>query len=70
MTDPVWTVQDDDLVGGWIVTTYPHPLSAHDTRWDGDPAKRGEVIAECCCQEDADRIARLLNEEEATCPPS
>lgn len=30
-----WTAQVNDLVGGWIVTTYPHPLSAHDTRPDG-----------------------------------
>lgn len=56
-----WTVQVDDLVGGWIVTTYPHPLSAHDTRPDGDPTKRGEIIAECCTEEDGELIAGLLN---------
>ena len=59
---PKWTAQIDDLVGGWIVTTYPHPLSAHDTRPDGDPAKRGEIIAECHSEDDAELIARLLNE--------
>lgn len=62
MSDPKWTTQVDDLVGGWIVTTYPHPLSEHDTRVEGDPTKRGEIIAECHSEDDANLIARLLNE--------
>lgn len=64
----MWTVQVDDTVGGWIVTTYPHPLSQHDTRpvsEGGDPSKQGEIIAECHSLDDAKLIARLLNEYEA-----
>lgn len=61
MSDPVWTAQVDDTVGGYIVTTYPHPLSAHDTRPDGDPTKCGRIMAECCCVEDAELVAGLLN---------
>lgn len=56
-----WTVQANDLVGGWVVTNYPHPLSEHDMRKDGDPAQRGYVIAECMDWEDARTIAHLLN---------
>jgi hypothetical protein len=62
MSDPVWTVQVNDEVGGFIVTTYPHPSSAHDHRPDGDPRKRGRIIADCCCTEDAELIAELLND--------
>ncbi len=57
-----WTVQVNDLVGGWIVTDYQWPLSQHDTRPDGDPKKRGKIIAECVDPEDAQRIAFLLND--------
>jgi hypothetical protein len=57
-----WTPQVNDLIGGWIVTTYPHPLSAHDVRPEGDPNKRGYVIAECMVKEDAEMIASLLNQ--------
>lgn len=60
-TGPTWTVQPDDLVGGLIVTSYPHPLSAHDTRHDGDPSKCGAIIAECSDPRDAQLIADLLN---------
>lgn len=56
-----WTAQKNDLVGGWIVTTYPHPYSQHDTRKYGDLTKRGKVIAEFCTEEDAQLIAGLLN---------
>lgn len=52
-----WTAQVNDLVGGWIVTTYPHPLSEHvrDAEWVGT------VIAECPVEADARLIADLLN---------
>lgn len=56
-----WTMQVNDLVGGAIVTTYPHPLSEHDFRKDGDPQKRGYIIAECMTKSDAAEIAYLLN---------
>jgi hypothetical protein len=56
-----WSVQADDLVGGWIVTTYPHPLSEHDFRPDGDRTKRGEIACECTDQRYAALIAQLLN---------
>lgn len=62
MSEPKWTVQVDDTVGGFIITTYPYPLSEHDTRPDGDPDKRGEIIAECHSRDDGELIARLLNE--------
>lgn len=57
-----WTVQVNDLVGGWVVTDYPHPLSEHDHR----PENRSEpnfgyVIAECYDEDDARQIAALLN---------
>lgn len=48
-------------MGGFIVTTYPHPASAHDHRPNGDPTRCGRIIAECCCTEDAELIAELLN---------
>lgn len=56
-----WSVQVDDLVGGFIVTNYPHPLSAHDTRADGDKTKRGYIFAECFSEEDAQLIVNFLN---------
>jgi hypothetical protein len=62
----MWTIQVDDTIGGWIVTDHPHPLSEHNNRLDGNPTKRGEIIAECHSQGDAELIARLLNEYETT----
>lgn len=59
-----WTAQVNDLVGGWIVTNYPHPYSEHDNRPDGDPYKFGYVIAECYARADAETIAGLLNEND------
>lgn len=57
-----WTAQVNDLVGGWCVTNYPYPLSDHDFRKDGDPAKKGYVMADdFYCREDAEVVARLLN---------
>ena len=56
-----WTVQINDLVGGYIVTNYPHPLSLHDYRENGDPTKRGHIIAECSSRGDANIIADLMN---------
>jgi hypothetical protein len=60
--EEIWTPQVNDLVGGWVVTTYPHSLAEHDSRPDGDPARRGYVIAECATFEDAEEIALLLND--------
>lgn len=57
----IWSVQSDDLVGGWIVTTYPHPISKHDFRKDGNPEKRGIIAAECSDNKYAVLIAKLLN---------
>ena len=54
---PAWTAQLNDLIGGWIVTTYPYPLSEH---FGGDPMKCGYVVAECITEEDAQKIADLL----------
>lgn len=59
---PAWTSQINDLVGGYIVTTYPYPISDHV--FNGiDSLKHGYVIADCMTEEDARRIAQLLNEE-------
>lgn len=58
---PAWTAQVDDLVGGWIVTTYPYPASEHDHTLDGDPLKCGYIIAQCMTAEDAVAIAHQLN---------
>jgi len=56
-----WTAQVNDLIGGWVVTSYPHPISEHDFRKYGDPEKRGYIIAECMTKYDAQLIADLLN---------
>jgi hypothetical protein len=64
--EPRWTCQVNDTIGGFIVTTYPHPLSEHDHRPDGDHTKRGEIIADVCTKEAGELLARLLNEYEAT----
>lgn len=58
---PVWTVQVNDIVGGWIVTTYPFPSSEHDLRIEGNSLKCGYIIAECMTKADALAIAHLLN---------
>ncbi len=60
---PAWSAQIDDTVGGFIVTTYPHPASEHDRRKDGVPLKCGYVIADCMTLKDAQVIAHLLNRE-------
>lgn len=57
----VWSAQVNDLIGGWIVTTYPHPLSEHDHRRDGDLSKRGVIACECVDRAYAILIAKLLN---------
>jgi hypothetical protein len=59
-----WTVQDNDLIGGFIVTNYPHPLSEHDQRpveAGGDHTKRGVIACECSSRGMAQIIADLLN---------
>ncbi len=60
-----WTAQINDLIGGWVVTDYPHPLSEHDFRLDGDTTKCSTDIIECRSLARANQIARLLNEDEA-----
>lgn len=57
---PAWSAQVNDLVGGFIVTTYPYPAADHDFSY---PPKSGYIIAECITEADARRIAQLLNEE-------
>lgn len=59
--DLTWSAQINDLVGGWIVTDHPHPLSEHDHRPNGDHFQCGYVVAECMVEMDAKRIAALLN---------
>jgi hypothetical protein len=59
--DNKWSVQINDLVGGYVVTDYPHPLSAHDHSAGGDPTKRGCVIATCMTEWEAQCIANALN---------
>lgn len=58
---PAWTAQVNDLIGGWVVTTYPHPLSEHDHREEGDRLKCGYVVADCMTEADAVQIAAALN---------
>lgn len=60
----VWTAQENDVIGGWCVTNYPHPLSEHDLRPNGNPARWGYVIADMMRHDDAQEVARLLNEAE------
>lgn len=60
--ETVWTAQANDVIGGWCVTNYPHPLSKHDLRPNGDPTRRGYVIADMMSYSDAQEVARLLNE--------
>lgn len=56
-----WTVQVNDLVGGWIVTNLPEPLSQHDKRIHGEEEHRGYIIAECSNKADAEILASLAN---------
>ncbi len=60
-----WTVQLNDLVGGWVVTDYPQSLADHPRTPSGGGLARGRVIADCVTEADAQRIAHLLNEDEA-----
>lgn len=53
-----WFAQVDDLIGGWMVCNRDVPASQIG-REDGD-----RVIGEFMSEEDARRVARLLNEEE------
>lgn len=59
---PAYTAQVNDVVGGHIVTTYPYPASQHDLQIDGDPLKKGYIVAECMTERDAQAIATDLNE--------
>lgn len=70
---PAWSAQENDTIGGWIVTTYPFPSSEHDFSGKGEPAtwenrhtaksRCGYMIADCMSKEDATIIATLLNKE-------
>jgi hypothetical protein len=64
-----YSAQVNDLVGGWIVTDYPHPLSEHDNRPGGDQPF-GTIVAECSTEFAAKLISHLLNtyEDGATFP--
>lgn len=49
------------------MTNYPHPLSEHDFRKEGNPARRGYVMADdFYCRQDAEVVAKLLNEAGVT----
>ncbi len=60
-----WTIQVDDLIGGWILTDYPYPPSEWDLRPDGDKTKRPSQAANFWGGESsrdfAEHIATLLN---------
>lgn len=58
---PAWSAQLNDLVGGWIVTTYPRSYADHDFRPGGNPLQCGYIVAECMTEEDATEIAWHLN---------
>lgn len=68
---PAWSAQKNDLIGGWIVTTYPYPASEHETSgkseapsWDNRyNLKSGYIVADCMSELDAILIADLLNRE-------
>jgi hypothetical protein len=49
-----WTVQDNDLTGGWIITDHPYPLSLLDRNV-------AVVIGGTFNRPIAHRIADLLN---------
>lgn len=70
---PAWSAQKNDLIGGWIVTTYPYPASEHDTTGRGEmptwenrltaKMKCGYIIADCISELDAIFLAEKLNQE-------
>lgn len=69
---PSWSAQKDDVVGGFIVTTFPFPASEHvSSRKDEAPTwenriatlRSGYVIASFMTEKDAMFIADLLNKE-------
>jgi hypothetical protein len=57
-----WTEQVNDTIGGWIVTTYPHPDSEqfYEDKYHKLHA-HGYIMAECSSEHDAKVIANLLN---------
>ena len=58
----LWTVQVNDLIGGYIVTTYPYPLSQHQWKDEnGSYLTYGYVIADVTKKEEGALIAKLLN---------
>lgn len=57
-----WSEQLNDTIGGWIVTTYPHPDSEqHYYDKHGKVHAYGYIIADCTSEQDANQIATLLN---------
>lgn len=60
----LWTAQVDDLVGGWIVTTYPFPYAEHPNRGDDPRIGVDRDVISCWSEERAKQVAELLNEHE------
>ena len=70
---PRWSAQKNDLIGGWVVTTYPGPMSEHDFSGRGETPtwenrhtskdKCGYVLADCHTEQDAIIIANEMNQE-------
>lgn len=57
-----WYVVENDILGGHAVSNLNLPISQHDLRQEGDPAKRGYVIADfVMTPDDAAIIAHMLN---------
>lgn len=57
-----WYPVENDLIGGWAVSSLDKPLSQHDMRpeADGDPSRSGYVIADLMERKDAIFVALLL----------
>lgn len=59
----LWTAQVDDLVGGWIVTTYPFPYAEHpDREHDSRIGGVDRDVISCWSEDRAKLVAGLLNE--------
>jgi hypothetical protein len=57
-----WSAQPNDEVGGWMVTSYPHPSSQHG-QYGTD--HYGDIVADCMIKANAEIIAMLLNDRGA-----
>lgn len=56
-----WYPIINDVVGGYAVSNLDEPVSEHDLRKEGNPEKRGYVIADFMTEDDAKVVAHLLN---------